>query len=149
MPLSPAMTEVLRHSIETQLDHVYTRTPRAAVTDDPSTTADESTDPWGEQPYEPALAITDLPCHLQQLKSQVMVLPTGLTTVIAPILIVPRTDPINEGDAVSNVLGPLNPDGTRTVLLAGPLPVESVVDLSPGLPGSLARQVQLRLIETI
>lgn len=149
MPLSPAMAGVLRHAIEAQFDHVYTRIPRAVVDNDPSTPSDESSDVWGDQQYQAAVGIPALPCHLQQPRSQTMVLPQGLTNIVVPILVVPWTDPIAEGDGVSQVLGPADQGGNRTLLLAGPVEVESVTEVSPGMPGPLCRQVQLRVIETV
>lgn len=149
MPLptmSPYIGMVMRRRIEGDLDHIYTRIPRVNVADNPATVSDESQDAWGEQVVSQGAAIPNLPCRLlTPPKTDLIQGPNGILEVWIPILVVPQSDPIFEGDWVSSVLGPADPaTGVRVTMLATTVQVLSTAPTNAIPGGALCKEVRLQ-----
>lgn len=145
--VTPGLTTMLRHQVDMFLLHTYTRTPRGIVTDNTGTVGiDESTDAWGEQVYAPSAPVTLQSC-LYLEEGQTVVLPNGLIEVARPLLLVPNSDPILEGDSVSNIRTKdvVNP----VLLLLGPVIAEEVTLIAPEFGGALYKTFMIRQITDI
>lgn len=141
--ITPGLSAMLRHQAGQVFWHTYSRTPRTAVPDNPSTIGtDESLDDWGEQVYNPVAAIPLQPCMFVDA-GQTLIGPNGLIEISRPTLLVPNTDPIQEGDVISNVRT-LDAAGS-ILLLAGPVRIEEVTQVAPQFGGAIYKTALLRV----
>ncbi len=127
--------------------HTYTRISRIppAITDPPTPLSE---DDWGLPVYALGKPGTpnvqnNIPCFYG-IKETAVITPEGLITLNLPILTCAYTDIIKKGDRVSNIQ---TLDGT--MLVAGPVLVESVERQDPNIGGPVLIECQLREIVTL
>lgn len=124
--ISAGTTTQLRRTFDSLLAHTYTLTPRTSGADDG----------YGSSLTEGA-PVADKPCRYRAT-DRLRLENGSRITVSTPVLTVPHDDPIAVNDLVSNVQ-----DSEGTVLLAGPIAVESI-EASAGLGPTLQKRAVLR-----
>lgn len=116
MPIGSALSRKVSRTLQRFLVHTYTRS---------SVTPADTEDAWGDEEETPDASTSGLRClygSQERLYSETLTADaTGSRTIRTPALFVPPSDPLAVGDVVTNVL-----DAAGTVLVAGPLEVESV-----------------------
>ena len=150
IPSFQYMTPFLQDMFQTEttrfLQHTYTRQSRKPIQ---NLDGSEVVDDWGQPTYVFPDPVPNQPCYYQ-LQKRAIVLPTGLITQNLPVLIIPASDPLAEGDFVSDVLTPPDPEtGTVVVLLVGPVEVENVQPQAANTNGGIFNQAIMRSIEVI
>lgn len=126
--LSDAEFAAIRGDLEILLNHRCTVTPMTAGVEDPE----------GNVPQVPGTPVTNVPC-LYSTVTRVIRDEGGVTTVNVPTLMVSATLSIAAGSQVSAIT-----DQLGTVLQAGPLKVERILDDTAGLGAPLLPTWELR-----
>lgn len=125
--LTSTQAAAIRADLGLLLAHTYTRTP----------VTQGAEDDWGDAADTAGTAATAQPC-LYRAVQRLRVDDAGRVTVEVPTLRVSVTDVLAVGDRVSNIC-----DQAGTVLIAGPLVVESIEPVA-GLGALLQRRATLR-----
>lgn len=149
--MTPGLSQMLGRAVTPIFWHFYTRSTQSVVPDNPATGTDESTNEWGEpvvvtaedvSPTDPMVIISaNLPCLYMEAGSTVIG-PNGPMEINHPVLLVPPTDHLDDGDLVSNILS----TNKQTVLLEGPIPVDSTTKIAMGTYGGLYTIANLRQV---
>lgn len=147
--VSPNLLTTMRREMRRFLLHTYTRTPRIVIED--TGTGDPATDPgvndWNQPVYDFGEPISGLPCFYE-IREVPVITPQGLMTLNMPRLVLAFNDPLREGDHVSSIMTEPDPrTGIPTVLVAGPVIVESVRPQDPNLGGPVLIEATLREIQ--
>lgn len=116
MPVGSALSRKVSRTLQRYLTHTYTRS---------SVTPSDTEDAWGDEEEAPTSSTSGLRClygsqqayQIEPLSSDA----SGARTIRTPALFVASDDPLSVGDVVTAIL-----DASGTVLVAGPLEVESV-----------------------
>lgn len=144
--ISPDLLSTMRREIRRFLLHTYTRTSRLVV---PIGSTTGTLDAWGQQTYQfgtsqlNGTTDTFVPCFYA-VKEVPIPTAEGLTTLNIPVLTLGFDDPIAVGDHVSNIQ---TADGT--VLIVGPVVVESLQPRDPNMGGPILIEAHLRQAEFI
>lgn len=146
--ISPGLLNNMRREVARFLLHTYTRTSRIVVKNDVFH-PDVELDSWGQQTYAfgtkdiPGTKVDGIACFYGVMEAPY---PStqGLTTLNRPVLTLNFDDPLVVGDHVSNIR---TADGT--LLLEGPVSVESLQPRDPNLGGPLLVQAILRDVQMI
>lgn len=151
--ISPSLLDNMRREVRRFLLHTYTRTSRLVVLNTPNAPG-QALDAWGQQTYQfvttelPGVDVDAqleflIPCFyaLQEISFPT---PDGLTTLNRPMLTLGFDDPLKVGDHVSNIQ---TADGT--VLVVGPLLVESLQIRDPNIGGPVLIEAHLRDVQFV
>lgn len=142
--MSAGDASMVRQAVSQMFWHHYDRMPRLAVADNPLTPGvDESVDAWNLPVYTQVPPVLNGPCHFKWQHTR-EVIGGALTLLSLPILLVPSTDTIAEGDTVTQIRAM---DGT--VVLSTPALVDVATPVYPNDGGGLYIQAQLRFIEQV
>lgn len=104
-------TRTMKRVLLRYLTHTYTRS---------TVTASDTEDDWGDEDETPDVGVSSLPC-LYSMEDRFVSDALGTRSVKTPTLYVAPDDPLKVGDVVTAIA-----DASGTVLLAGPLLVETV-----------------------
>lgn len=138
--ISPGLLGNMRREVRRFLLHTYTRTSRLVT---PTGSAVGTLDSWGQQSYQFGTPVTGIPCFYA-VKEIPFPTAEGLTTLNIPVLTLGFDDPIMVGDHVSNIQ---TQDGT--VLVVGPVVVESLQPRDPNMGGPILLEAHLRDVEFV
>ncbi len=150
--IGPSLLGSMRREVRRFLLHTYTKTSRI-VTLNTQAVPTAALDSWGQQTYTfgtpttgtsvNGTVVNNIPCFYA-IKEIPFPTADGLTTLNIPILTLGFDDPIKVGDHVSNIQ---TADGT--VLIAGPVLVESLQARDPNLGGPVLIEAHLRQVEFV
>jgi len=127
--ISSGLLSTMRREARRFLLHTYSRTPRTSA---------DSLDSWGQAEYEFDKIINNIPCFYA-VKEVPIPTTEGLTTLNLPMLTLGFDDPAQVGDVVSNIM---TADGT--ILIAGPVIIESLQPRDPNMGGPILIEAHLR-----
>lgn len=135
LALTAGVRAMVRHAIEVySLDHLYDLTKASVVSGEDAT---------GYVTRTPGATTTGLACHFRDV-SAMQPDAGGLVVMEKPLLVVQGDGAAAEGDSVANVR---TKDGT--VLMAGPVLIENVLDAQPGVGGPMSKVLALRTEEEL
>jgi hypothetical protein len=124
----------MRRETRRFLLHTYTREARLGA---------DSMNEWGQQTYNFATPVAGIPCFYAVSEVPV-VTPQGLIRFNLPTMTLAFDDPVEVGDRVTNII---TADGT--VLVIGPVVIESLQPQDPNVGGPVLIQAKLREVNYV
>lgn len=132
--VTQSLLDTMRRQTRKFLLHTYTRQTRLPA---------DNPDSWNLPGYQFSNTVSGIPCFYA-VKEVPIVTPEGLTTLNLPVLTLGYDDTTQVGDLVTNIL---TTDGT--VLLSGPVLVESLQPRDPNMGGPVLIEAHLRDVEFV
>jgi hypothetical protein len=143
--ISPALLRTMRSEMRRFLLHSYTRISRITLPDAGTGPGanNAGVDEWNQPTVSFAPPVSGLPCFYE-INRGPLVTPRGLLGMNVPRLFVSIDDTLKEGDHVTNVT---TSDGS--ILLIGPVIVESIQRQDPNVGGPVIIEATLREAQII